>query len=457
MKKRSTALRFLWFAIVAFLASSCGTPSESPAASSEQLGARTAGSPTDIEAAEVEERSSQLPSADDSDLPLSIALAGADFEQLGSDIDTDPNGTSVSTSADGSRIAIGYPHLIPSEGAPERAGLVRIFEWDSTEWRQLGSDIVGEAVGDASGFSVSLSGDGDRVAIGAPENNQAGRSAGRVRVLEWDNSDWTQLGEGLDGTAAGEWLGQWVALSDSGSRIAVGSSNFDPTGNADSPRVRVFDWDGFGWVRAGEGIAGHGGSLSRDGSRLVVGSTGSSGGPARVLEWDGNSWEQLGSDIEVEIEGEVFFGFRFSLSADGRRLAIGHPSQDGSTRLAGEVRILDWDGSDWVQVGPTINGSEAGGQLGWGVSLSDNGSRVAVAAIRSDGVAGGHTWVFDLVDQQWLEVGSDIDVASSGDVGGGIAVALSGDGGVLVAATSAFENGFLTGQTRAFLVPSTAG
>ena len=47
---------------------------------------------------------------------------------------------------------------------------------------QLGEDINGEAAGDGSGYSVSLSSDGSRVAIGAPSNVENGFLAGQVRV-----------------------------------------------------------------------------------------------------------------------------------------------------------------------------------------------------------------------------------------------------------------------------------
>ena len=44
---------------------------------------------------------------------------------------------------------------------------MRIYEYSSGSWTQLGADIDGEAAGDNSGYSVSLSSDGTRVAIGA--------------------------------------------------------------------------------------------------------------------------------------------------------------------------------------------------------------------------------------------------------------------------------------------------
>ena len=52
----------------------------------------------------------------------------------------------------------------------DEAGHVRVYEWDGvTDWVQLGLDIDGEAVGDLSGQSVSLSSDGSRMAIGTME------------------------------------------------------------------------------------------------------------------------------------------------------------------------------------------------------------------------------------------------------------------------------------------------
>ncbi|SVA35959.1 uncharacterized protein METZ01_LOCUS88813, partial [marine metagenome] len=72
-------------------------------------------------------------------------------------------------------------------------------------WKQLGSDIDGEAVGDESGRSVSLSSDGTIVAIGAALNNGNGISAGHVRVYQYASGSWTQLGSDIDGEAVGDY------------------------------------------------------------------------------------------------------------------------------------------------------------------------------------------------------------------------------------------------------------
>ena len=56
----------------------------------------------------------------------------------------------------------------------------------SSSWLQLGQDIDGEAAGDESGDigSVSLSANGNIVAIGAYYNNGNGYESGHVRVYQ---------------------------------------------------------------------------------------------------------------------------------------------------------------------------------------------------------------------------------------------------------------------------------
>ena len=47
------------------------------------------------------------------------------------------------------------------------------------------TDIDGEAAGDYSAWSVSLSADGSVVAIGAPFNYGNGMHSGHVRIYDW--------------------------------------------------------------------------------------------------------------------------------------------------------------------------------------------------------------------------------------------------------------------------------
>ena len=51
-------------------------------------------------------------------------------------------------------------------------------------------------------WSVSLSSDGTTVAIGARLNDGNGNNAGHVRIYEYSSGSWTQLGADIDGEAA---------------------------------------------------------------------------------------------------------------------------------------------------------------------------------------------------------------------------------------------------------------
>ena len=171
------------------------------------------------------------------------------------------------------------------------------------KWKQLGQDIDGEAAGDQSGAddAVSLSANGKTLAIGAySNNNDNGYKAGHVRVYRMDDSSslWKQIGQDIDGEAA---------------------------------------------------------------------------------------YDQSGS---------------VSLSADGKVLAIGAESNDGNGKSAGHVRVYHINDtvSSWAQVGGDIDGVAAWDQSGWSVSLSADGRSVAIGSIRNDdnGDYSGHTRVFNI-------------------------------------------------------------
>ncbi len=55
-----------------------------------------------------------------------------------------------------------------NDGNGNDSGHVRVYEYMAVLGLKSGHDIDGEAADDQSGYSVSLSSDGTRVAIGAP-------------------------------------------------------------------------------------------------------------------------------------------------------------------------------------------------------------------------------------------------------------------------------------------------
>ena len=128
--------------------------------------------------------------------------------KLGDDIDGEAlyneSGSSVSLSSDGTIVAIGARY---NDDNGSNSGHVRVYKYNDTSWNKLGQDIDGEAEGDQSGSSVSLSSDGTIVAIGAPRNDGNGSNSGHVRVYKYNDTSWNKLGQDIDGEAEGDQSG----------------------------------------------------------------------------------------------------------------------------------------------------------------------------------------------------------------------------------------------------------
>ena len=384
--------------------------------------------------------------------------------QIGLDIDgeaaDDGSGNAVSLSADGLKLAVG---AYLNDGAGANAGHVRVYNRAGNNWVQQGVDIDGEATGDVSGYSLSLSSNGNILAVGAIYNDGNGSNSGHVRIFTWNGSAWTQLGNDIDGEMAGDYSGNSISLSDDGLTVAVGA--YDNDGSFSSAgHVRVFNWNGSDWIQMGADIDGEAAydyfgnsvSLSDDGLILAVGGpfndgSGLNAGHVRVFNWNGSDWIQLGSDIDGEAPDDQS-GYSVSLSADGLTVAIGALFNDGSTWYSGHVRVYLWNGISWVQQGSDIDGEAPDDQSGYSVSISDNGSRIAIGAIANgdNGLESGHVRLYDWNGSTWVQFGNDIDGEAAFDYSG-YSVSLSGNGNtVSIGAINNDGNGLGSGHVRVF-------
>ena len=163
-------------------------------------------------------------------------------QSLVADIDgeaaDDRSGYSVSMNSAGDRVAIGAHQ---NDGTATNAGHVRIYEYSSGSWSKLGSDIDGEAADDYSGMSVSMNSAGDRVAIGAYGKTMALQpDAGHVRIYEYSSGSWSQVQNDIDGEAANDYSGYSVSMNSSGDRVAIGAYYNDGTAS-DAGHVRIYD------------------------------------------------------------------------------------------------------------------------------------------------------------------------------------------------------------------------
>jgi hypothetical protein len=76
-------------------------------------------------------------------------------------------------------------------------------------------------------------------------------------------------------------------------------------------------------------------------------------------------------------------------------VAIDANLNDGNGSDSGHVRVFKWDGTAWNQLDQDINGAAAYDQFSLALSLSSDGSTVAVGAENNDDIIhdGGHVRV----------------------------------------------------------------
>ena len=457
------------------------------------------------------------------------------WRRLGQDIDGegmyDESGASVSLSSDGTIVAIGAQFNDPWYG--DDSGHVRIYKYDATKtdnitdqtspnfgpvgWRRLGQDIDGERNYDESGVSVSLSSDGTIVAIGAIDSHYVnGKSfiwSGHVRVYQWrkytdsdsgvyhhttriqdstqtkpliitgyttidgniegiqptaGNYYWTQLGFDIDGEFSDDKSGISVSLSSDGTIVAIGANGNDANGSStDSGHVRVYKWRQYTQTD-NDNDTYYYTSKIQDGIQtkplIITGYTTTNEGDIEGTEpIVGNYyWTQLGADIDGETNRDSS-GISVSLSSDGTIVAIGAQLNDGDGQNydSGHVRVYKYDATKttnetdqtssnfgpvgWRRLGADINGEGNYDSSGISVSLSSDGTIVAIGANGNDSNRG-HVRVYkydatktnSITDQNstdfgpvgWRRLGIDIDGEATDDESG-ISVSLSSDGTIV--------------------------
>jgi len=186
-------------------------------------------------------------------------------------------------------------------------------------------------------------------------------------------------------------------------------------------------------------------SMSSDGSIVAIGGylndgNGSNSGHVRVYQNVSGTWTQIGSDIDGEAADDRS-GTSVSLSSDGTIVAIGAYLNDGNGSNSGHVRVYQNVSGTWTKIGSDIDGEASGDESGISVSLSSDGTIVAIGARENDGngSGSGHVRVYQNVSGTWTKIGSDINGEASGDQSG-TSVSLSSDGTV-VAIGAPFNDG----------------
>lgn len=146
-------------------------------------------------------------------------------EDFGGNIALSGNGTAI---------------LISGRNDVNNQGFVHYYRYNGSLWQKLGPTLSGMS-GDEFGAGLSISTNGNTFAIGAPSSFP---QKGLVKVWEVQGSTFVQKGNDFIGTSSGANLGTFVSLSGDGNRLALGEPYSQPS-NPIPPNkrnVRVFQW-----------------------------------------------------------------------------------------------------------------------------------------------------------------------------------------------------------------------
>ncbi len=374
----------------------------------------------------------------------------------------DQFGFAVAVSDDGDTLAVsanledGATEGIDGDGrddSMENSGAVYIFSRENENWTQqayIKSSNPGELEdGDGFGYALSLSGDGNTLAVGATgedsaatgidgdqsDNSAGGSGATYVFVREGDR--WSQEAYLKAANAnATDLFGLSISLSDDGDTLAISALDEDGAsrgvdgpvdeGARGSGAIYVFtrtagDWAQQSYLKAsnaGRNDAFSMVALSGDGDTLATAAfdedsadtgvdadqadnSSEDAGAVYIFARDAHTWRQQVYLKSSNTGRYDQFGTQLSLSRDGDILAVGAPLEDGGASgvngdqnddadEAGAVYLFQRMGDNWAQTAYLkAPAAEIYDEFGANVSLSDDGASVATGVRLEDGGSAG--------------------------------------------------------------------
>jgi hypothetical protein len=211
--------------------------------------------------------------------------------------------------------------------------------------------IPGQGAGD--GFPGALALDGDRLLVGRPNHSPHGIQSGEVLEFSHSAGTWVQVdafapNDGQDYDSFG------FALALDGDRVAVGAAEDDDV-TENSGAVYVFEHVGSNWVQTakiktnGPGFYNYlGGSVALSGDRIAAGAEGAGlSGAVYIFERSAGAWTQKAKLTDPSLGTDA--GFGVSLSMTGERLLIGAWFAPSSSVQSGAAYVFDKIGSVWIQ------------------------------------------------------------------------------------------------------------
>lgn len=308
-----------------------------------------------------------------------------DGDQFGFSLTLSDDGSTLAVSAiteDGGATGINGDH---SDNSLASAGAVYLFSRERDDWTQQAYiKPTNTSAGDLFGYAVSLTADGNILAVGSYDEDGSLAAtndvqddelpgSGAVYLFTREASKWRQTAYlKAPNSERGDSLGVAVAISADGDTLAAASLDEDgQTTGVNSLSVPDQQSD-------------------------------ASTGAVYIFVNNGDSWSQQAYLKASNTGRNDWFGSRLTLSSDGDTIAIGAQLEDSvaqgidaeqdddAATDAGAVYLFTRDRDNWTQQN-YVKGSntEAFDEFGSSISLSSDGQTMAVGARGEDSIASG--------------------------------------------------------------------
>jgi hypothetical protein len=298
----------------------------------------------------------------------------------------------VAISADGTTMAVG---AYQENGNLYSDGAVHVYTKSNGTWTEQAKLLASDAnYYMYFGREVSLSDDGNTLAVGAYNQNKDNTTSGTAYVFTRSGSTWTQAQELVPSNAA--WYQQFgysIRISGDASTVVVGAVNenngtgsifvYKKTGTSYAEEAHLVPGDAQYYELLGYEVA-----ISHDGNTVVAGApyqnpNGAGGqGSAYVYTRSGSTWTQA-QKLEPSVSGYYdYFGSSLAISGDASTVIVGaynHSSQNSYNN--GAAFVFTGTPGSYTQQQEVIAGDKQSySQFGWSVALSPDGTIAAVGA-----------------------------------------------------------------------------
>ena len=347
----------------------------------------------------------------------------------------------------GDVLVVGSASYDEDSSTPD-TGIVYVYTKPSGGWSELGepAELTADdaATGDAFGYSVAISDDGNTIVVGAQTKYSGAKwDVGAAYVFTKPNNGWADSSDSAQLTASDGALGDkfGTSVSVSGDTVVVGAP-YKTGYSANEGAAYVFTKPQGGWADTSTSTkltltnawSGYefGASVSASGDTIAVGvpGYGTDKGAAFVFSKSDGTWS-LDATLDTTLfPSKTGVGHRFgaSVSLSGDYLAVGAPRNNNQTGWAAIfTKSADGWSSSANRAELTANGATNANRLGTSVSV---GGDTVAAGAPGQGNDKGNAYAFEKPSDGWADATETAKLSDSDGGNGdqfGAAAAVDGD------------------------------